>query len=185
VTLGVTGAIATDSNTAVSSAGAGSISVPTLSTVTNFTIEGWTYLTDANWNSSSNFNNALYAKYGSIRLLIRPGDANSSSNSLGYYGVWLSGTEYALQPGTTTLSNVNQWVYWALVRNGSTLTLYRNGTQVAQRTDLPGTATANVTATLLASAGTDYALKGSIDEVAIYSTALSASRIQAHYSAAQ
>jgi hypothetical protein len=185
VTLGVTGAIAGDANTAVSSAGAGKIIVPTLSAVTNFTIEGWTYLTDASWNSTSNFNNTLIGKSGNIRLLIRPGNANASSNSLGYFGVWLGGTEYALQPTTTTLSNVNQWVNWALVRNGSILTLYRNGTQVAQRTDLPATTTANITGTLLASGGTDYPLKGNVDEVAIYPTALSATRIQAHYAAAQ
>ena len=118
-------------------------------------------------------------------MIIRPGAANSNAYALGYFGVTLSGTEYSLQPLLTGASNTNQWVYWALVRNGNTLTLYRNGVQVGQRTDLPASAVANITGTMLVQdTASAYYLKGNVDEVAVYNSALSASRIQAHYSSA-
>lgn len=180
ITFGAPGAIANDTNTAISSAGTGKVASPAFSTVTNFTIEGWTYLTDPTWNSGANYNNALYGKYGNLRLLIRPGASNTSAYALGYFGVWLNGTEYSIQPVNKTLTNTNQWVHWVLVRNGSTLTAYRNGVQVGQRTDLPATATANITGSVLVT-DTAYYLKGSVDEVALYNYALSATRIQAHY----
>ncbi len=180
ITFGAPGAIANDTNTAISSAGTGKVASPALSTVTNFTIEGWTYLTDPTWNSGANYNNALYGKYGNLRILIRPGASNKSAYALGYFGVWLNGVEYSIQPVNTSLTNTNQWVHWALVRSGTTLTVYRNGVQVGQRTDLPATATANITGSVLVT-DTAYYLKGSADEFALYNSALSASRIQAHY----
>jgi len=185
VTLGAPGALNHDSNTAVSSDGTGKVTLPTQPSVTNFTIEGWTYLTDPNWNSANYYNETLYGSWLNVRLLIRPGASNPNSYALGLFSVWLNGTEYSLQPVNTSLTNTNQWVYWALVRNGNTLTVYRNGVQVGQRTDLPATATANISAPLLAQDAKLYFLKGSPDEVAVYNTALSASRIQAHYNSAQ
>ncbi len=178
ITYGVPGALTNDTNTAIGSGGTGKVSLPTLPSATNFTIEGWTYLTDATWNSTTNYNNSLYASYSKVRMLIRP--AASTTYQLGYFGVWLSGTEYALQPVLKSVSNTNQWVYWALVRNGSTLTVYRNGVQVGQRTDLPASAVANINGNILAM-DSAYFLKGQVDEVAVYSLALTATRVQAHY----
>ena len=185
ITLGAVGAISNDSDTAASSAGTGTAVLPAFAPVTNFTIEGWTYLTDANWNSANNYNNTLYGKWGDVRLLIHPGASNASSYALGYFGVWLNGQEYSLAPVNSSLDNTNQWVYWALVRSGGSLTLYRNGVQIAQRTDLPATATANISGNLFTEDSADYFLKGRLDEVAVYTTALASSRIQAHYTAAQ
>ncbi len=180
ITFGATGAIANDTNTAISSAGTGKVASPAFSTVTNFTIEGWTYLADPTWNSGANYNNALYGKYGNLRILIRPGASNSGAYALGYFSIWLNGTEYSIQPVNKSLTNTNQWVYWAIVRNGNTLTVYRDGVQVGQRTDLPATATANITGSVLVQ-DSSYYLKGSVDEVGLYNYALSATRIQAHY----
>ena len=182
ITYGVPGALTTDTNTAIGSAGTGKVSPPTLPAVTNFTIEGWTYLTDATWDSGSSYNNGLYGSYNKVRLLIRPNTSTTNQYSLGYFGVWLSGVEYALQPSLKTVSNTGQWVYWAMVRNGATLTVYRNGVQVGQRTDLPATATANINGQILAM-DSSYFLKGNIDEVAVYNTALSATQVLAHYNA--
>ncbi len=181
VNLGVPGALTNDTNTAINSAGTGKVTTPTFPSVTNFTIEGWTYLTNPTWNSTGNYNNALYGSYGKIRMLIRPGASNTSAYALGYFGVWLNGVEYGLQPVLKSADNTNQWVYWALVRNGNTLTLYRNGVQVGQRTDLPVSAVANINGSLLAQ-DTSYFLKGNVDEVAVYNYALSATSIQTHYS---
>ena len=182
LTKGVSGALANNTDTAVISDGTGKITIPQLSTVTNFTIEGWSYLTDANWNSGLNYNNTLYGSYGKVRLLIRPG-SSSSYNNLGYFGVWLNGAEYALQMPANGISNVNQWVHWSLVRTANTLTVYRNGQQVAQRTDLPSNLTADITGGLFAS-NNIYYLKGKVDEVAVYTYALTQTQIQTHYNLA-
>jgi hypothetical protein len=97
--------------------------------------------------------------------------------------VTLNGTEYVLQPPSAA-SNLNTWVYWVLTRQGSTLTLYRNGTQVAQRTDLPSAATANINGYIADQANGNYYLSGGVDDVAIYASALPASTIASHYQTA-
>ena len=108
-------------------------------------------------------------------MLARPG--LGSSPTAAYAGVWLNGTEYLLQPNSTA-SNLNTWVYWVLTRKGNTLTLYRNGVQIGQRTDLPATATATMSGSIGAQGGSNYFLTGRIDEVAVYNSALSAAASQ-------
>ena len=109
------------------------VSLPALAPVTDFSLESWSFLT------SANANNAVYGTNGNVRILARPGGA---AGTTAYAGIWLNGTEYTLQP--TGPSNVNSWVHLVLTRQGSTLTLYRNGVQVATRTDLPAAAIANL-----------------------------------------
>ncbi len=176
-TLGSPGAIANDPNTAVTFNGTSQrVTLPPLGSAGDFTIEGWTYLT----NSSVN-NNTLYGNVGTVRLLARPGTGTWPTAA--YAGVTLNGTEYVLQPKSPA-SNINTWVYWAVTRQGGTLTLYRNGVQIAQRTDLPATATANMSGYLADQANGSYYLTGRIDDVAIYASALTASTIVSHYEAA-
>jgi hypothetical protein len=67
---------------------------------------------------------------------------------------------------------------------GSTLTLYRDGVQIAQRTDLPATATANISGYIGSQTNGLYYLNGRADDVAIYSSALSPSTMTSHYQAA-
>ena len=142
--------------------------LPPLPSSVDFTVAGWQNITD-----SSNTNNTLFGRYGNLRLLPRPG---------GYYaGIWLGGSEYTLSG--TSASNVGSWVHWALVRSGSTLRLYRNGTQVASRSDLPATTSASLSGNIGAF-GVSYPAKAAIDEVAIYNAALSATTVQGHYAAA-
>ncbi|HEX8857603.1 MAG TPA: N,N-dimethylformamidase beta subunit family domain-containing protein [Actinomycetes bacterium] len=178
VILGTSGAIANDPDTAATFNGTNQrVSLPLLPTgVTNFTVEGWTYLTNA-----SSTNNTLYGSNGAVRLLARPG--TPSTPTAAYAGVWLNGTEYYLQPNSLS-SNVNIWVYWVLTRQGSTLTLYRNGAQIGQRTDLPATATANISGYIGAQGGSTYFLAGSIDDVAVYNSALSPTAVAGHYKTA-
>jgi hypothetical protein len=88
-----------------------------------------------------------------------------------------------LQPNSPA-SNINTWVYWVLTRKGNTLTLYRNGVQIGQRTDLPATATATISGSIGAQGGSIYFLTGRIDDVAVYNAALSAAAITSHYTAA-
>ncbi len=85
VTLGTTGAIANDANTAASFNGSTQrVSLPTLATVTDFTIEGWTNLANGA-TANVNGNNALYAGSTTVRLLVRPGSLNTTTNA--YAGV--------------------------------------------------------------------------------------------------
>jgi hypothetical protein len=178
VVLGAAGALASDPNTAASFNGSTSrVQLTPIPTVTNFTIEGWSYL-NSGATANSNGNNALYATSGNVTLLARPGAGNTAT--MAYASVWVGGTEYNLQP-TSTQSNLNVWVHWALTRSGTTLTLYRNGVQVAQRTNLPASTTANISGAIGSWGVGTYILNGRIDEVAVYNTALTAAQVASHY----
>jgi hypothetical protein len=180
-TLGASGAVRNDPDTAVGLNGtSGKISLPALSAVTDFTIEGWTNLGSGATNNT-NGNNALYATQGNVRLLARPGTPNTPTAA--YAGVWLGGTEYVLQPNSAQ-SNLGSWVQWVLTRSGGTLTLYRNGVRIAQRTDLPAATTANISGWIGAQTGNAYFLNGAVDDVSVYTRALSASAVANHYNAA-
>ena len=114
-------------------------------------------------------------------LFADPGKPDSPTTA--YAGVWLGGTEYALQPNSSQ-SNLGSWVHWVMTRSAGTLTLYRNGVRIGQRSDLPATATANITGWIGAQTGNAYFLNGRLDEVAVYSGALSATAVAGHYRAA-
>jgi len=173
--LGSPGAIAADPNTSVTFNGTNQrVTLPSLPPAGDFSIEGWTYLTNGSVN-----NNTLYGGAGTVRLLARPGTGATAA----YAGVTLNGTEYLLQP-LNPVSNLNTWVYWVLTRQGGTLTLYRDGVQIGQRTDLPATATANITGYIADQNNGLYYLNGGIDDVAVYASALTPSTIASHYQAA-
>jgi hypothetical protein len=55
---------------------------------------------------------------------------------------------------------------------------------IGQRTDLPATATANLTGSIGAQGGNAYFLNGGIDELSLYSTALTTTDVANHYHAA-
>jgi hypothetical protein len=175
--LGSAGAIVNDPNTSVTFNGTSQrINLPPLPSVQDFSIEGWTYLTKSSVN-----NNTLYGNVGTVRLLARPG--TGTYRTAAYAGVTLNGTEYVLQP-VSPASDINSWVYWVVTRHGSTLTLYRNGVQIGQRTDLPASATANINGYIADQANGAYHLTGRVDDVAIYASALTASTVASHYQAA-
>jgi len=177
-TLGSSGAIVNDSDTSATFNGTSQrVNVPTGPTVQDYTIEGWTNLTNASVN-----NNTLYGNASTVQLLPRPG--TGSFTTAAYAGVTLNGAAYVLQP-TSPASNINSWVYWAVTRQGSTLTLYRNAVPIAQRTDLPATATTTLNGYIGDETGGLYYLTGQIDEVALYSSALTPQDITSHYRAAE
>jgi hypothetical protein len=176
-TLGSAGAIVNDPNTSVTFNGTSQrVNLPPLPPAQDFSIEGWTYLTKSSVN-----NNTLYGNVGTVRLLARPG--TGTYRTAAYAGVTLNGTEYVLQP-TSPASDINSWVYWVVTRHGSTLTLYRDGVQIGQRSDLPASATANISGYIADQANGAYHLTGRVDDVAIYASALTASTIASHYQAA-
>ena len=150
------------------------VTVPTLPSAGDFSIEGWTYLTNASVN-----NNTVFGGATTVRLLARPGTGATAA----YAAVTLGGTEYVLQPSSPA-SNLNTWVYWVMTRQGGTLTLYRNGVALGQRSDLPAAATANINGYLAAQSNSRYYLSGKLDEVALYSRALSSLDVSNGYVAA-
>ena len=149
------------------------IGTPDVGSSVDFTLQGWTYLTDPNQNSGQNFNNAVYGTGSKIRLLVRPSGFYAGA----YPG---GGAEYAVQGNLSTNANINTWVHWAVVRSGATMTVYRNGLPVGSRSDLPAT-TAVTLGGELGRYGGQYYLKGRIDDVAVYDSALSAQRVRAQY----
>src|SRR5205814_8628151 len=80
--------------------------------------------------------------------------------------------------------NLNTWVYWVLTRQGGTLTLYRDGVQIAQRADLPAAAAATINGSIASQANNLYYLNGKADDVAIYNRALSSTEARNGYVAA-
>ena len=173
--LGSPGAIANDPDTSVTFNGTNQrVTLPSLPAAGDFSIEGWTYLTNG-----SVTNNTLYGGNGTVRLLTRPGTGPTEA----YAGVTLNGTEYVLQP-LSSASNLNTWVYWVLTRQGGTLTLYRDGVQIAQRADLPAAAAATVNGDIASQTNNLYYLNGKADDIAIYASAITPSTIASHYQAA-
>ena len=78
---------------------------------------------------------------------------------------------------------LNQWTHLVGTYDGTTLRLYVNGALVSSNTV---TYTPNTTRPLRVAAGrtessAQYLLPGRVDEVAVYGSALSAARVQAHY----
>jgi hypothetical protein len=81
----------------------------------------------------------------------------------------------------------NQWVYLAGTYDGTTWRLFRNGVQVTNMIDAVSAVTVTDAEWGIGSAASGWTndFAGSIDEVAIYNTALSPAAIGAHYNAAQ
>jgi hypothetical protein len=79
------------------------------------------------------------------------------------------------------------WVYLVGTYSGTNWNLYRNGTLVATQASAIGALPVDLGDWAIGAAGEGWAdnFNGVIDEVAIYNTALPASRISAHYQAAK
>lgn len=182
VTLGVPGALATDSNPAMAFDGStGYASIPnsaSLNPTGDLTVEAWAKPT---------------ALDGMTHAVVHKGSSTTSSSwqyrlTLHATNQW-RGCVYAgsagacvLAPGTASTTS---WTHLVLTRSGTTVTLYIDGASVGTAT-LSG-ALNSTTGTLgigrVGSNATNY-FKGGLDEVALYAGALSAERIAAHYAAA-
>jgi hypothetical protein len=81
----------------------------------DFTIEWWQY-----WNSISGFQTIYSNNYiSSNNILIQTG------NGTGKYRIFMNDSNPTLTE--TNAASTGQWYHYAVVRNGSTLTIYRNG----------------------------------------------------------
>jgi hypothetical protein len=182
VTLGVPGALTSDSNTAMSFNGSsGYISVPDKSNLDmtgDFTLEAWAKPTVVN----DGIDHAIIAKGGTC--------GNSCFQYRLYqsrYNTWRgilyngSTSNVIDSPGAPT---AGVWTYLALTRSGSTVTLYVNGTAVKTMTLSPAlnTSTGILALGRQGSGSADY-FNGSIDEAAVYNKALSATQVLNHFNA--
>jgi acyl-CoA hydrolase len=172
VSVGTGGALAADSDAAARFDGSGGqVTVPAPPDSTDLTVEGWEKVSTVGL-TPSNGNNTLFGG-GGLRLLVRPA---------GFYaGVTLGGSEYRLEGASA--SNVGVWAHWALTRTGPDLALYRNGVQVAARHDLPAGTPTHVTGAAIGRQSNSNSANASIDEVAVYSKALTSTQIAAHNAA--
>jgi len=179
VTLGVTGALVNDCDTAMSFNGStGYVNVPSaanLNITGDLTLEAWAKPTALNFVSM---------------VIVHKGDASTYQYKLGINSsnkwrgsVYIGATTYDLiAPSAAT---VGQWDHLVLARSGTSLTLYVNGVSVASSTISASGINAGSGALALGRKGglaEDY-FNGAIDEVAVYGTALAAERVSAHYSA--
>ena len=153
----------------------GYVSLGTLTTVGNFTIEGFTFLSEGGngGTPSPNDNATLFGDFGSERLIIRPAAV--------YGDVVIGGVKYIVQVHTS--NNAFQWHHWAFVRSGGTLTIYRGGKSVGSTSGVP-TSTIPLRGNIGQQANGTYPFQGVLDEVALYTRALSASEVAAHVQAA-
>jgi hypothetical protein len=118
----------------------------------DFTIEFW-----INQSSKSSYQTPVAKGYiSSGDYLVQTG--NGDGNMVFY----ASGTAIATESGSTV--NVGEWYHIAVVRSGTTVTIYRNGVSVAT-----GTSSANLstTSSLLIGQGSTYAVNGYLSNVRI------------------
>ena len=181
-TLGVPGAITSDTNTATQFNGTqGYVSVPD----------------NANLDITGNMTLEMLAKpgllNGTTQTVLQKGTSASAAGAGWQYRVsvtsanrwkailFVGATSFELTDNIDTLST-SRWDYLVVVRNGSTVTFYVDGQSVAS-TAISGAT--NTTTGMLAfgRAGgySNYYYNGSIDEVAVYNVALSSSQIVNHY----
>jgi hypothetical protein len=126
----------------------------------NFTIEGWFYFIDG-------VNNSLrpvlgnYSAYSSNSIYF-----GKHSSYGGKMALWLGNysSNAALLADPTALTN-NQWIHFAIVRNGSNWTMYRDGVSVATATYSGVTSTTNFF--YIGTSGDGYYFQGYIDDLRV------------------
>jgi hypothetical protein len=182
VTLGLPGALASDTNTAMAFGGAtgyvGVVDSPSLNPAGDLTVEAWAKPATLD---------------GATHAIVHKG-AGASSDTWQYRltlhttnqwrGCLYSGAtgDCVVAPG---IASTTEWTHLVLTYSGSTLTLYVNGMSVGTTTVSASlTRTSGMLAIGRAGSYAAHYFNGGIDEVAIYDRALPAARVQAHYGAA-
>jgi PKD repeat protein len=181
VALGTPGALTGDADTAMSFNGStGYVAVANRSNLNptgNLTVEAWV-------KPGGSKSGAIVHKGGSSGNSVWQYRLSLTSSNRWRGTVFSGTTAYTVtDPGTPSTTG---WTHLAMTRSGSLLTLYVNGRSVTTATVTGAT---NISTGIFAigrtgSSATDY-FNGSVDEVAFYPTALSSSRIFAHYTAGQ
>jgi hypothetical protein len=135
--------------------------------VNNWTMSAWIYPTDVTTAKRI----AVYTGLGGTNGF---GIASSGSTA-GRVSVLINNT-WVDQTASYT---INTWQHVVAVRNSGTLTVYLNG--VAQSVTSATTPVTPTAKTYIGWDGTNSKMKGSVDEVGIWSTALTSAQVQALY----
>ena len=171
-TLGRLGAIAGESNTAVAFNGStGLVNVPhaaSLDVGDTFTVEAWVKRNsfgapDYQAVASQGANSWLLAFNASNRLVLRQAKVGDLVSS------------------TRTVTDTG-WHHVAVTKSGAAVKLYIDGADVTGGVTARTMANNTLPLSIGQSSGTSY-WNGTLDEVALYRTALTASQLQAHYDA--
>ncbi len=187
LTLGQAGALATDSATSASFNGSSTayVSVP-YAAVYNpsgaFTLEAWVKVTGGQntWRALVSTACTTCTGYTGFELYAR------ADNTWGaYVANGSSGWGYVVGPAVV----LNQWTHLVETYTGNTLSLYVNGSLIGTATSVYVATTSSsvplyIGTDITASGARSYFLTGSVQEVAVYPTALSRARILARFNAA-
>lgn len=181
VSLGVPGALTGDSDTAVTLDGSsGYVAVSdaaSLDLTGDFSVEAWVRPTVVDGVAGCIVQKGKSHGYPGwqYRLSITSGNQWQGTVFVGNSAIDVT------DPGSPSTTS---WTYLVMTRSGSTLTLYVNGVPVstASVSGTLNTGTGILAIGRSGSASVDY-FNGSVDEVAIYGAALSASQVADHYQA--
>jgi len=139
----------------------------------NYTIAAWVNAASLSGSSTNTILEKPYATtHQSFHIFFNPsfGFFNDNGSTTGYLNSWITPA-------------IGTWHYYAAVVSGSTVTLYIDGSQVAQSTTFPATTAYDATPVGIgADPGAEYC-NCTIDDVRIWNRALSASEVQALYDA--
>jgi hypothetical protein len=104
----------------------------------NFTIEGWFFFTNANANALQ----AMFSNYTTYAVAGSMYWGKHTNSTSGRMSVWIYNqaptTFYIQEP---SMPPQDQWTHYALVRNGNTITIYRNGIATVSASTFSGTTT--------------------------------------------
>ena len=177
VTLGVPGALSQGGTAARFDGSTGYASIPNnaaLNLTGDLTVEAW-----ARPDVLNGVGAAVLQKGGSSGYSVWQYRLSVTSGNKWRGTVFVGATAFSVTSAATP--SLTDWTHLAMVRSGSTLTLYVNGAAAGSTTVSGATNTSTGILAIGRSGGsaTDY-FRGSVDEVAVYPRALSASQVQAH-----
>jgi hypothetical protein len=177
-TLAQPGALAGDANAAVAFNGSDEyMGVPYAAALnpSQFTVEAWVNLTGGQGTFRSVVTSRDYAPGNARGYILYAASDNT-------WQLWTGNGSWNIVYGPTV--TLNQWTHLVGTFDGTTARLYVNGTLAAS--SAAGYLQNTVRPLRVGSGATDkaspqYYLPGRVDEVAVYGSALSASRVQAHH----
>jgi hypothetical protein len=180
-TLGAPGALSGDANTAVGFDGTNEyVNVPYSAALNPaaFTVEAWAYVTGGQGTFRSLVTSRDYSPGNARGYILYAGNDNN-------WQLWTGNGSWTVVTGPAVV--LNTWTHVVGTYDGSTARLYVNGALAASSG--AGYLQNAARPLRIATGATDltqpqYYLPGRVDEVAVYGSALSAVRVQAHYNAA-
>jgi hypothetical protein len=179
-TLGAQGALAGDANSAVGFNGADEfVNVPYNAALNpaSFTVEAWAYVTGGQGTFRSLVTSRDFAPGNARGFVLYAAPDNT-------WQFWTGSGDWNIVYGPAVV--LNQWTHIVATHDGTTARLYVNGILAASKA-MGYTQNAQRPlriATGKSEAAAQYFLPGRVDEVAVYASALSAARVQAHHAAA-